>query len=398
MLDTTRPLLVHDLVYVEQGDDVTVGRRDVDSYGVFPADGAQALRRLAEGHSPAAVRAWFNATYGVDLDVEDFVATLDELGFLRSTDEESPDPMSVAAVPGGRPRWARAGDILFGPLGWTVMTATIIGALAVMRSSPEYVPHAQHIFFTQSLLLMDLGIFAMQVPLILWHESFHVVAGRRLGLRTSLSVGWRAWFVVVETHLDGLVSVPRRARVLPMLAGLVADAVAVAVLVLGSWALREHPGWAAVLQAAAFGAVMRMAWQFFVCLRTDLYYLATVVLGTVDLYRTSLEALANRAAGVLRRPAPHDPARWHPRDAAIARWYQWVVLGGVVILGLVALWGIIPALIGVTDRLTDRATGATPLWLRIDGILFIVLNIVQVVLPVALARRRRSLAPAGGTS
>lgn len=43
---TGKPVLFHPLVYLEDGDDVTIGRADIDSYAVFPPDGAQLVRWL----------------------------------------------------------------------------------------------------------------------------------------------------------------------------------------------------------------------------------------------------------------------------------------------------------------------------------------------------------------
>ena len=79
-------------------------------------------------------------------------------------------------------------------------------------------------------LAADRGValFAGQALLALVHESFHVLAGRRLGLRTSVRISRRFYYAVYETRLDGLVSVPRRQRYLVILAGLLADVLVVA--------------------------------------------------------------------------------------------------------------------------------------------------------------------------
>ena len=44
----------------------------------------------------------------------------------------------------------------------------------------------------------------------------------------------------------------------------------------------------------AFGVVMRLAWQFYFFLRTDLFFLATTVLGCNDLQGASRQYLSNR--------------------------------------------------------------------------------------------------------
>jgi hypothetical protein len=43
------PLRLHPLTYLDEGDDVTLGRADIDSYGLFPPDGAALLQQLEAG-------------------------------------------------------------------------------------------------------------------------------------------------------------------------------------------------------------------------------------------------------------------------------------------------------------------------------------------------------------
>ena len=91
-----------------------------------------------------------------------------------------------------------------------------------MVRNHNLVPRYQHLFFTRSsLTILTLGIVLGQVPWMLLHESFHALAGRRLGLNSKLSIGRRFYYLVFVTSLDGLVAVPRRKRYLPMLAGMV---------------------------------------------------------------------------------------------------------------------------------------------------------------------------------
>src|SRR5215813_14706271 len=84
------------------------------------------------------------------------------------------------------------------------------------------------------------GVQTCALPILqLVHEGYHALAGRRLGLNSTLRIGHRFIYVVFETSLDGLVAVPRRQRYLPMLAGMLTDVVALAALILAAAAL--HP-------------------------------------------------------------------------------------------------------------------------------------------------------------
>ena len=87
----------------------------------------------------------------------------------------------------------------------------------------------------------------------------------------------------------------------------------------------------------AFGVVLRLAWQFYFFLRTDLYFLAVTVLGCNDLQTVSRQLLLIGSTGCVgRRQKLVDEDTWTPRDRAVARWYCWLMVGGVRISYLLA--------------------------------------------------------------
>ena len=91
-----------------------------------------------------------------------------------------------------------------------------------------------------------------------WRTPWPAVAW---GLRTRLSVGRRLYYIVFVTEMDGLVTVPRRKRYLPMLAGMLTDLLVLAVLILLADVTRR-PGGALSLAgdvALAFAYMTRSA-------------------------------------------------------------------------------------------------------------------------------------------
>ena len=50
-----------------------MGRRDIDSYGVFPPDGAALVRELDAGRSVPDAERWYEATYGEKVDIDGLV-------------------------------------------------------------------------------------------------------------------------------------------------------------------------------------------------------------------------------------------------------------------------------------------------------------------------------------
>ena len=62
------------------------------------------------------------------------------------------------------------------------------------------------------------------------HEGAHVIATAAHGLRSSLSVTRRLYFLTFQADLTRLWSVPRRARYGPLLAGMTWDATAMTIV------------------------------------------------------------------------------------------------------------------------------------------------------------------------
>jgi hypothetical protein len=398
-VDLDRPLRLHPLTYLEEGDEVTVGRADIDSYGLFPADGAALLRRLEAGDSPNAAARWYSQEYGEQVDVSEFLEVLEELELLVKEGEEVAEERAPV-------RWQRLGRAVFSPAAWVLYGALVAAAAVAVVRTHDLAPRYQHLFFThRSLVLLTLGIVLGQVPWILLHEAFHALAGRRLGLNSTLSVDRRFYYVVFVTALDGLVAVPRRKRYLPMLAGMLLDVLVICALTLGAAGLHGDTGAPGVVYrlmlSMVFAVVLRLAWQFYFFLRTDLYYLAITVLGCNDLQTTARQMLRNRFVRAIGRPERAvDETAWRDRDREVARWYSWLMVAGYCFLSVILATAVIPTGIRVTRMAVHKLGGDLSFANVADVIVFLVLNFGELVLAGYLALRawRRSRAGAAAAA
>ncbi|CAA9229056.1 MAG: hypothetical protein AVDCRST_MAG41-835 [uncultured Corynebacteriales bacterium] len=391
--DLNRVLAVHPLVYLTEGDEVTIGRADTDTYAIFPLDGAAIVRRLADGSSPAEVSRWYEAEYGERVDIGDVIEALDELGFLRGTTDQETGPAGV--------RWQRTGRILFSPVALGLYALLVGWAAVAMTGSGDLVPTYDSLFYTSYYSVIEITLIVGVLPLLLAHEAFHALAGRRLGVRSRLRISRRLYMVVLETSLDGLVAVPRKKRYLPILAGLLFDVVALAALVVLADLTRAPTGDLSFLgrlcMALAFTTVLRIVWQFSFYLRTDLYTLITTALGCVDLHTASTRTLANRANRLLgRTDRIIDPAQWHPVDRRVARWYSWLVLVGYAFTLATLVLALLPILWrtanGVLGRLTGDGTATTAE--LVDSVVLISLTTAQIGASIWIGARERRRARA----
>ena len=365
----------HPLSFVPEGSDVLVGRADTESYALLPADGAALLEKLADGMPPESAAGWYAQTYGERLDLAEFVADLDELGFLRHGEPATVTPGPV------RLRWL--GRLLFSPAAFCCYAVVICWAGVLMAWHPQLRPQAGQVFFTRSLLLVQILVLFGQVPWMLLHESFHVLAGRRLGLGSTLGIGTRLHvFVVVETRMNGLLGVPRAKRYLPYLAGMVVDLVAVGGLEILAYVSRDGDGGMSltgrVAQAMAFPILVRFAYQFQLFLQTDVYFVVATALGCHDLHAATRAVVMNwlhRLTG--RRSRLVDLGQWSDRDRRVARWYAPFFAAGVAVLLGMWLLALLPVLVGVVRlavRGLDMPVRAPLFW---DTALFLAINVAQ---------------------
>lgn len=380
-------LTFHPLTLVPDGSDVVVGRRDIESYASFPADGAALLRRLQAGTSVVEAGRWYRERYGTAVDMTDFVETLRDLKFARS-------PGEPEAAPVRRPRWQRLGQVAFSRPAWLAYAGICGWALVLMVEFPHLRPSYESLFFTPSLLLMELGLILGQLPGLLFHEAMHALAARRRGIASRLRISNRFHVLVFETRLNGLWSLPRRYRYLPLLAGMGSDLVWFALLVILARLTNPQglsyafPG--AFFQALAVSTLLRLCWQFYFYLRTDVYEVFVTALRCVDLHQTTKELLANRIHRLRRRPPPHDEERWHPRDRQVARWYVYVFGLGYLLSLAMVVWFFIPAMARVLSGIATRLfTGAEFDGWFVDGCLAFLVNVVPLVAVAVLVLRRR---------
>jgi hypothetical protein len=391
-----RLLRLQPLTYVPEGDEVMIGRPDTGSYGVFPAAGAELLQRLHDGTTLGAGARWWHEQTGERLDVDDFLETIESLGFVVPEGQQPDAPVEV--------RWRRLGELLFSPAAWLIYGVVIVAALIAMVRDPSLRPSYRNFFFTEHIALIPIALAAGQFPMIFLHEGYHALAARRRGLPSTLGIGRRFYYLVAETRLDSLYSVPRRQRYLPFFAGALIDAVGVGVFVLAA-AAGQHLGWprwvTGLLLAFVLSGLLRIAWQAMFYLETDVYFAINTASGCTDLHGAAAYRLRGWLARLRRRdldPVWGTAEDWAEQDHTAARWYAPLMVAGyglsattLLLVGLPAAWRFWGT---VADRLfgpEQQSVGTI-----LDTLVFVALSLGELGLlgyvTVRDRRRRRSTA------
>jgi hypothetical protein len=409
----TEHVVLHPLTFVRDGDEVVVGRPDIESYAVFPVDGAELLRRMADGSTIAEAAAWYERTYQEPVDVDDFLGTIRELGFAVDPAAEPTGPTGPTGPAGaaGRPvRLQWLGRALFSPVAAWCYAALVVAAAVALWRLPPLRPAPSHVFFTGSLVVVQLVLVFGEIPLVFLHESAHVLAGRRLGLTSRLGIGRRLYFIVFETTLTKLLSVPRRQRYLPLLAGVLTDLAVFCVLVLIAAATRLPDGAMSfsgrLALALAYLTVIRVAWQFLFFMETDAHHLLATAMRVTDLRGMTSGYLRAWFWRRLRRPDRAGPDPYlSDRDRAVLRWFGPLTLVASVVLTLFALVTAVPVLVGYVVRVGAglAASGTSGDFWNSMVALLLALAQLGVLAMVAVrdrraARRDSALAPTRSVS
>jgi hypothetical protein len=378
----------HALTFVPEGTDVIVGRLETGSYAVLPKDGAELLRCLSSGMTAAQAAEWYEQSFGEPVDIDDFLESMRELGFIQPPGTAQ---VSSAQAP---PRFQRLGKALFSGPAWLVYAALVVGAVIELIAHPYLRPTSSQVYFTGSLVTVQVILMAGQMPLAFLHESYHVLAGQRIGLRSRLGISNRYTYVVFETINNGLFSVPRSKRYLPILAGMLVDVVVVCVLDLTAAALSHRDGvipLAGLLcLALSYTVLARLGWQFLLHLRTDLYYILSTALNCYDLHEASRSIFFNRLRRLTGRTARLvDETQWTDRDRKIGTWYGWLIVFGF--LATISLTAFVTGPVGFIylERLVHGVVAGVGTWRFWDSLFSLALLAVQFALPVYLARRKR---------
>lgn len=376
---------LHHLTFVDEGDEVLVGRPDTEAYAVLPADGAQLLKRLGDHTVPEAV-AWYEQAYLETPDIESFLEDIRDLGFIRESGAE-------AEAEEGPVRLRRLSRALFSAPAWVAYAVLTVAAVAVMVHVPQARPLPSRVFFTGTLFIVPFVLVAIEIPLIYLHEMFHVLAGRRLGAASRISIGHRLYFVVFQTTMTGLYSVPRRKRVLPFLAGMVCDVIVFDALVLVAAADRSAHGAVGLLGriaiATAYFTALRFLWQFLFFLETDVHHALATLLGRTDLRgltRAYLRSFVGRGAS---RPPMTE------RDAAVLRWFgplTAVCVTAVLATGLYSLVRVLTSYATLLRHGFGHGAGSGSFWDASFSVFFIV---GQFVLAAVLSVRERRASQKG---
>ena len=263
-------------------------------------------------------------------ELDDVLQTLSRKGIIASESVEFLTPLEQAT---SAPAWLYGvARMLFSPAAFVAYSILIIAAILICLRDPGAVPTRSALIFHSNRSLSLLGIAALSIVTVSIHECGHMLAALTVGVRSKFSLGNRLWILVAETDLSGLWAIPRPKRYIPLLAGMIVDCVSVAVLICMVELVRIQKGHAGtilqhLLLAVAFTYISRLIWQFFLFLRTDLYFVFATVTKCSNLMGHTQQYIREVFSKSQRHAFDDIPVR----ERRIVQHYAWFWLVGQVV-------------------------------------------------------------------
>ncbi|MFG3441340.1 hypothetical protein ACGF0J_29195 [Nonomuraea sp. NPDC047897] len=373
------------------GEAWILGRPELGVFVAVPEPGAVFVTTLQRTGSLAEATERAGQVAGEDVDGADLLEGLTAAGLLDPPAETAGDLAGR-----GRIRWIegvspRVAARLFGRVGWFCYAAAAVAVVTLLVLRPPLRPSWEDAWFLPSPGSSVFGWLLLAVLFGALHEAWHWLAGRAVGVPAIFRVSYRGIYIVFETDLTQIVTVPRHRRYGVYLAGMAVDTVVLAVT-LALRALTPPTAVDDVLAAVVLFLSYTIVWQWAALpLRSDSYALLANALRCHNLYRTTWLTAKARLFR-LTDAETAELAGAGERDRQVARWFMLLYLAGVVAMGWTLVTVVLPLLSSLggwaVTQLGGGAIDSAQFWEAVAVVLYIA---VQVGLPPLLALRERRL-------
>ncbi|SBT51029.1 hypothetical protein [Micromonospora auratinigra] len=384
------------LVVGRDGEECVIGRAELGRYLAVPEPGAVFVEALRSGASLAAATAAASEAAGEEVDGEDFILTLAEEGLLDDVDPATSTgrQRAIRWIEGVRPETAAR---LFGRVAWAGYLAAALFSVGVLVGRPELRPTFEAAWFLADPVLSLLWSGVVLMVLDALHEMWHWLAARAIGVPAVFRVSYRSLFLVFETDVSQIATVPRRRRYGVFLAGMAFEgvvlAVALALRLLYRADLAGVPPWLdRVAAMVVLGVCFSLAWQCgAVFLRSDMYAVLANALRCHNLYRATWLTVKDRLVG-LRAGEADEFAAVDPYERRVAGRFAVGYLVGMLGVTWMFLQLTAPALLAMAvwlvHNLAEGDVGSATFWECVAAVGYLV---ALYGLPPLLALRERRL-------
>ncbi len=320
-------VLFHDLFRGEEEDGlVMVGRRDIGSYVSVPVEALEVIDLLDSGKLVGDVKQFTEKKYGEDIGVTEFVQEMIANEMVRTVDGfEIPTTSQLqkdifSSITRKHVGW------MFSKYAWIVYGVLAATCVAIFVAVPDYIPHYQDFFFHPWYSVAIVFWFFFGWPLIAYHEIAHLFAAKAVGTEGYFSLSNRLLFIVAQTNLGNIWTVPRKKRYTVYLAGMAWDtvmlfALLVLLLLTDHNMIRMPPLGYAFVKSVVFAKVWSIIWQFRFNMQTDIYYVVANYFKCRSLLPDAQANIKNSLSRFIRKFKKTDFAGTPESEMRAIKWY-----------------------------------------------------------------------------
>jgi putative peptide zinc metalloprotease protein len=378
------------------GELYVVGNPELGEYYQFPEEGITILEMLKSGASASEIRSQLASRDEEPVDVDQFIETLVSVGLIHPQEQRQAveQQLQMKAQDSRRvfdvnPRIARA--ILSKPA-LLLYAGVIVYAVVCAIGNPQLRLKLDAFYIDDHRTALLLCVMALAFIQVAMHETGHMLAAARYGIKSRYGLGNRLWMLVAESDLTGILSLPRSQRYFPMFAGALADIFCMALLTILIKFLLEARAAAftvQVFQALVLEITIGIAWQFNIFVKTDLYFIICNYFSHPDLDRDArayLQQLLYRATfGCYGRKAVTEF-----RNVVVLRLFATIWLVGRI-LSLLVLFGVfLPTMAQYIRSIASMSIHPpASAWMMLDTIVYVAVTLTLITVGMSMWLRQR---------
>jgi hypothetical protein len=347
----------------------------------IPAEAVEVLDLLDSGKSVGEVKRILEVQYGEEVEIEEFLQDLIENELVKSIDGvEIPTTSQVQKALFSQIK-ARHVGWMFSKYAMVLYTGAAVACLVLFSVNTDYIPEPRDYFFHPWYSVAVGFMFFFSWVFVAVHEVAHLFAAKSVGIEGSFSISNRLVFLVAQTNLGNIWTVPREKRYIVYIAGMAWDTVFVFICLLllffSDHRLLTLPVlWYNFVKAIIFVKVWGIIWQFRFNMQTDVYYAVGNFFKCRNLLGDAQIYIKNFLSRFFKRIERVDLGDMPDHEMRAIKWYSLLYVVGtfVTVISfffrtlLVLLLQVIKAFDGITAGYqVSRAD-------FIDGVILIALN------------------------
>ena len=377
----TSTIKFHELYRAKDDGSVLVGREDIASYMSIPAEAVEVIDLLNEGKTVAEVENILEEKYGEEVEIREFIedmasndliAEIDGISLVTTSQEQK---AFFTSIQGKHVGW------MFSRYAEALYLVVAFLCLAIFVIVPEYIPQPRDLFFHPWYSVAMGLMFFFSWILVAVHELAHLFAAKSVGTEGSFSLGHRLVFIVAQTTLGNIWTVPRKKRYVVYVAGMAWDVILVFIclillLVSDNGIMVISPIWYLFLKALIFIKVWGIIWQFRFNMQTDVYYVVSNYFNCKNLLSDAQTLIKNGLSRVFGKITPVDMSHIPEKEMKAIKWYSLFYFVGTIVTLATYVMRNIPLLILQIQRAIEGITaGSTDPVVFWDAVVLIGLNV-----------------------